>query len=293
MEALRETVLIARHDLRHSVRSTKAILLLLIYGSISVAAGALVVWGTARIQEEVQAQLAQVGVDASEIDLQADAEEAYREVMTVLVGDPEKAAYLTAIPIVVLFFFWGTRNFLPWLIVLMGYDQISGETQNRSIRYLLLRARRGALVAGKILSNLVLLLGLTVLANVFVFVFAALMIEGFDTASASRHLARFWLLTLPLGLAWIAFMSFLSALLKSPRVSLLFGLAMLVGSAVVGWIARISDTLSFMQWLVPWHYGGQLLSHRASDQLVGVAGFMAFAVLFSVLSYLTLRWRDV
>ncbi|MFW5878688.1 MAG: ABC transporter permease [Myxococcota bacterium] len=293
MEAAREALIIARHDLRHSIGSTRAILFLLIYALASVVAGAVMVWALSHIQAQIDAQIAALPIQQRPTDLAAEKAEAYRQILTMLVGDEDKAAYLTSIPIVVLFFFWGTRNFLPWLVVLMGYDQVNGEVHNRSIRYVLLRARRGSIVAGKMLSLFVLLMGLTIATNVLVLGLAAVIIEDFETISAVRHLARFWLLTMPIGLCWIAVTSFLSSLFKNPYVSLLVGLTVLVGTAVVGWTARIVDSLSFLQWVSPWHYGGYLLSHRPLEQLAGVAGFLGFAAVCTALSYLVLRWRDL
>ncbi len=292
MEAVRETLIIAGHELRHAVRTTRAILFLLIYALVSIVAGAIMVWAISEIHAQLGAQLG-VASGLGAMDLQDEKTKLYRELMTFLVGDEEQASYLTAIPMVVLFFFWGTRNFLPWLAVLMGYDQVSGELQNRSTRYLLLRARRGSMVLGKVLSLLALLIGLTVVTNVLVFTFAAVTLEGFELRVAALHLVRFWLLTLPIGLCWIALMSLISSSFRSPYISLLVGLTALVCSGVVGWMARIVEPLSALRWLVPWHYGGYLLSHRFSDQLFGVSGFLAFALLFTAASYLVLRRRDV
>ena len=293
MEALRETLLIAEHDVRHAVRTRRAILFLLIYALSSLVAGAILVWVVAEIHAQIEQQLSTLAPGVQADQLLGEAAAAYKELLNLLVGDEEKAKYLSGIPMVVLFFFWGTRTFLPWLIVLMGYDQINGEMQNRSARYVLLRARRGSFVIGKMLSLIVLLMALTIITNILVLFFAAIMIDGLDIGLAARHLIRFWVLTLPLGLCWIAMMSLLSSVFRSPYVALLMGLICLVGTAVIGWMARIIESLAMLRWLVPWHYGGYLVSHRAIDQLFGMMAFIAFAAFFTLLSYIALKYRDV
>ena len=58
--------------------------------------------------------------------------------------DPAMMEALSRVPVLVLVVFKMTLFFLPAYIVLMGFDQVSGEVGPRSIRYVTVRARRSS-----------------------------------------------------------------------------------------------------------------------------------------------------
>lgn len=293
MEALRETLIIAEHDLVHSVRSTKALVFLFIYALLSVMSGAGVVWTVAKLNDKVNEQIGPLAAQMPEAQFEEKKAEAYLEFVKLFVEDDSQAEYLTSIPLIILFFFWATRLFLPWLIALMSFDQINGTIHNRSIRYTLLRARRGTVLAGKLIANMVLVIGLTVITNLVLVLLAIFMIDDFDTGAAFWHLLRFWGLVMPLGLCFVAMMAWLSATFRYPYSSLIVGLALLLLTGVVNLVAPVWEEVEFLKWGVPWHYSGYLMSHLPGEQLFGVGGLLGFAAIFILLAYVTLRWRDV
>lgn len=291
MEAVRETLLVAGHDLKHSLRSTKALVFLLLYAVMTLLVGGGVVWATGRVMEEVDRLGLTRGMDPAE--LAEEKAKAYRQLVSQFVDDEEAVEHYASIPVVVLFFFWATRVFLPLLIGLMSYDQINGELHNRSIRYTLLRARRGALLAGKLTSNMTLILGLTVATNLLLLGFAVLRIPDFDLGGAVWHVVRFWLLTLPLAAAWLAVSSFLSTLFRSPYYSLLAMLGVLFLSLALWLLSLAWDAIEPAKWLFPWQYGGFLASPKPAEVLLGVGGFLGFACVFTLLSFVVFYRRDV
>lgn len=293
MEALRETLIVAEQEVRHSVRTTKALAFLLIYALLTLAAGGAVVWAVAKVETTIAEQIEQMTGDAVPVDFEKQKTEAYAEIVKRLVDDEAQAEYLVSIPILLLFFFWATRNFLPWLIVLMTYDQIAGELHHRSARYTLLRARRGTLLAGKILANMAILTLLTVTTNLVLVGFAVWKIPAFDLAAAIPVLFRFWLLVLPLALAHVSLMAMLSSLFRFPYFALLSGMAFLVVTGIFGWLTSAWETLAPLRWGIPWHYGSFLLSHDLSDQLLGAGAYLGFAALFGGCAWAILRRRDV
>jgi ABC-type transport system involved in multi-copper enzyme maturation permease subunit len=252
-----------------------------------------VVWTVAKVQTTIDQQLAQMPQGMVPKDVEAKKAEAYREIVRRLVNDDEQAEFLVSVPVIILFFFWATRVFLPWLIALMTYDQIAGELHHRSARYTLLRARRGALLAGKILANMVLLVGLTMVTNLILVGFSIWKIPDFDVGGAALFLLRFWLLILPLALAYVSIMAFLSSLFRFPYFALLAGLAFLMLTGVLSLLASAWEKLAPLRWALPWHYGSYLISHRLEDQLLGVGAFLGLALLFSLGAWGVLRRRDV
>ena len=63
------------------------------------------------------------------------------------------AKYLVDAPPVAYLLFQGTLTFLPMFVLVIGFDQIAGEVQHRTIRYSAGRAKRGSIVVGKALEK--------------------------------------------------------------------------------------------------------------------------------------------
>lgn len=295
MEPLRETLVIAEQDLAHALRTVKAVVFLAIYALLTIGAGLIVIWLLNQIEAQVSQATAGMAVGPDQMAAARDA--AYVGLMQWFVGDAETAKYLAEVPVIVLFFFWASWTWLPLLIAVMSFDQISGEVQNRSIRYVTLRARRGSLVAGKLLSNMVLLVALTVATNLIILGFAAWSVEDLPLGKAFFDLVHFWLLLLPYGFTWLALMSWISSSVRASFLALILGIAALLlikilaftFSAAGGYVSWLPQ----LKWIFPTSYQGLLLSHRATQQLLGAGALTAFGLLFSGLSWLTLARRDV
>jgi ABC-2 type transport system permease protein len=259
---------------------------------VSLLSGAIVIW----MSRSMAAQLVQMPEalpPGTEVQSPAAIQEAVTQgVLEMMIEDPQQAAFLGAIPLLVLFFFWANRTFLPWLAALIGFDSVGREIEAGTVRYYTLRTRRSSLVLGRYLSNAALIVLLTALTHLLIFGFGAVFIEGFARMSAAGHLTRLWLLVVPVALAWLAFMLCLSTLLR-PYQALLVGVAAILGTAMAGWITRFSETLAPLRWVLPGEYGGLLLSHRMSDQLVGAGVFLGVAMVFVSLAVATLERRDV
>src|SRR5262249_42945334 len=67
-------------------------------------------------------------------------------------NNEEIAGYLVNSPPLVYVLFKGTLTFLPLVVLLVGFDQIVGEVQHRTLRYSAGRAFRPSIVAGKALG---------------------------------------------------------------------------------------------------------------------------------------------
>ena len=293
MEALRETFVIAGQDLKSALRSVKGIVLLALYALASLASGAVVVTIQAKIAKMVDSQMGQMASQMSADQVAQAKHKAYLDLVTRFVGDEKQAAYLISIPVIVFFFFWVSRTFLPLLIALMSYDQIDGEIQTRGLRFVLLRSRRGSVVVGKLMSNMALFLGITVLTNVALLVFATLRVPDFSLAESFPPLLRFWLLTLPLGLCFVALMSWFSSMFRSPYLALIIGLLAMFVAGILGWVAGHVDAIHWLKWAIPFTYNDFLTSHTVGRQLIGAGAYLGFALLFTLLSYVTLRRKDL
>lgn len=277
---LREACLIAAHDLRRALRSRRVHWLFAIYGLVSLFA----VWGGLRLAGRLEGFVAEAAETAEGMT--------YESLYMLFGADPDHALYLAGIPAAVLLVFGVTRALLPWLAVLIGFDRIATDVQTGAARFLVLRARRASLVLGRFLSGLALLVGFTVAIHLVVLVAGALWIDEFGGGRGPFHLVRYWLLVLPVGLAWLGLVCLLSSVLRPP-LALFAGLGVLLGTIVLGGLVHAFDSLSVLGWALPGRYADHLHSHLAPLQLLGVVGLGAFAAIFLALACWTFERRDL
>lgn len=287
MNPLRETLLVFAHEMRRSLRSAKTLVLLILYALATAAFGLLFVAGTRSLQE----QLNQVS-GGQQLPPEALMEMKMGGLSLFFGKDETQLAYLASIPLVVVVFAKVTLFFLPLLTALVGFDQVSSELQTRSIRYLSLRVRRGALLAGKVLAQLALLVGLTLIINLGVFAYAALSIEGFPVGAGLLALARFWALTLVAALAYVGLATLCSTLFRTPIFALLTALSILFGLWVLALLTNF-ESLAFLRYALPSHYEAGFFRPDLLGVLGSVGAFAGFAAAFLGLAWLTLRARDL
>jgi ABC-2 type transport system permease protein len=287
MNAVNETWVVFEHEMLRSVRSAKTLVLLILYSLATGVSGLIFVAATRKIQEQFLA-----ATQGKEMPPEALMELKMGGLATVLGKDEALLRYLAQIPLVVVFFAWFAFFFVPLLSALMGFDQVSGELQSRSVRFVSLRARRGSLLAGKVLAQLALLLGLTAIINLGVFVYASLAVSGFPVGQGLLTMARFWLLTLVYASAYIGLVTLCSSLFRTPLFSLLTTLSVLLGFWMLGLLSHFAH-LHFLAYVVPSHYQEGLFSPHPVTVLGSAGVYLAFAAVFLCLAGLTIRARDL
>ncbi|HTE17666.1 MAG TPA: ABC transporter permease subunit, partial [Armatimonadota bacterium] len=159
-------------ETRRAVRSGRVVVLLGLYSMFSILVLLIVGAIANAIRDQVTARLAETG--NGEAAATAISAEMKKSFLGALAGnDAAMLEALSQVPLVVLVVFKVTLFFLPAYIALMGFDQISGEVGPRSIRYLTVRARRSSLLMGKFLVQATLLVGLVLIIDLGIFIYAA------------------------------------------------------------------------------------------------------------------------
>ncbi len=295
MNGLNETVVIWAAECRRTVRSARVVALLGLYSMFSLLV-LLVVGGITRaLREQMDEQLAQAGADAA-AGTQV-AEEMRKGFLGFLVGgDPAMMEALAQVPLVVLVVFKVTLFFLPLYVALMGFDQVSGEVGPRAIRYLTVRARRSSLLLGKFLSQATVLLGLVLIIDLAIFLYAAFTTPDFALASFALNLLKFWLAAMVFSLAYLALTTFCSTLFRAPALSLLFNIFMLFGFwlvNLVGGLATEKSPVGYVRYLSPSHYANNLLHPGLAEFATSSVAYAVFALLFLGGALIVLRERDL
>jgi ABC-type transport system involved in multi-copper enzyme maturation permease subunit len=287
MNALKESWAVFAHELRRSLRSAKTLALLILYSLAALLGGLVFVLLT----RQVQAGLSSLS-GGQELPPEALAQMRLGALAAFFGKDEALLQALADVPMIILFFFKVGLFFLPLLVVLMGFDQISGELQSRSLRFVTLRASRGALLAGKIGAQVAVLAGLTAIINLMLLVFAAATTEGFALGAGTLSVVKFWLVEVIFGLAYIGLTAMCSALFRTPIFSLLTALCLLF----VFWLFAVVssfDSLAFLSHLAPSHYKDGLVSPDLLTALGSVGAYIGFAALFVGVAWFSLRSRDV
>jgi ABC-type transport system involved in multi-copper enzyme maturation permease subunit len=286
-----EIRLLATRELRRSVRSAKGIAIgaLTLIGAIVTSLISVWIEGTDR-------QGANIDSTQAYIELK-------RQLLVKATGDVAFATYLASIPTSLLFFLKVTVWLSPLLVALLGFDAVSGELQDRSVRFWTIRSRRWSYLTGKTL-------GLWVLVGLVMLVLNGLagtvaLARGYVTP---RDLVgwglRFWWVAFVIAGAWAATATVISSCFRSPILALLttfgtFFVSWIVGTG--GFISRlrfVSDTgiarqMAWYEYFYPNAYDTLLLSPEITRVLTALAILMAFVGVIVAAGSLLFEWRDI
>ena len=273
MALLAEIWEFTRVDLARLLRSGKGLVLLLLYGLVETAGGVVF----AMLARSEAGQVLNSGV------LQSFAAGA----------DSDLAARLHQIPVPILFAYWFTLLVMPVLVLLMGFDQISGELSTRSVRYLAFRSRRVSFTLGKALAQVLALFGLSLCANVVVLLFTLFGGTVIPLGTAVFWLVVLWLLSVVYGLAYVALVAFVSSLSRVPFLSLVAGAVALVAMGITELLGRWYDAFHVVAYALPGTYSSGLVSPHPSTALGAIGALLAFTAVLLSAAVAVVRTRDL
>lgn len=301
VEGISEIGAIWQGELRRAIRSPRTLVLVLLYFVFSAMTLIGVSFMVSAASDAASASLVSQG--ASEEQLGAAAEQGKVKILGWLFDDdPGLAEALALLPILIPLFFKISLYFIPLYAALMGFDQLSGEIEHRSIRYLAVRARRSSILLGKFAAQATVLLGLILLTDTLAFAVAKLQSPELAFTTLLPSLLKFWVAATVFSLAYVALTSVCSSLFSMPAVSLIFNLLALFGfwllELVGGYFTLSSEAealhpAAYLKWISPVTYSDALLHPTLQTFGTGVAAFLAFTAAFLGLGYANLRRRDV
>jgi hypothetical protein len=202
----------------------------------------------------------------------------------LLTGRP---ALLSAIFVVLLF---GT----PLLIPFGSFNQTSGDIGNRGLRYLLLRTERVNIYYGRLISSMILAIGVQILVIALIALYLGLKVhvyDGIDIFTWSlQGLFALCVLTLP----YVALCAWLSASTDSPMTSLVIANAV-IGGVLLGafLVARQWEIGSYLAYLLPWGVQKLLLKPENSTVLLAAAACLGYTAVFAWLGQRKFGTRDL
>ena len=258
---LRDILLIAGFDLRSSLRSRKAIVILTLYLALSVGAALIFLQALSGIEGAAADTL---GVASTErpgaMTEQLMGSEGFLDMVSAMIRDRSLAEDLVRLPPMALLYGWMSLLFVPVLIALTSADAISEELASGSVRFALLRTDRLGWALGKLAGQAALLATGILLGAAGVYLVGLLRLVGFQPGRSAIWLlllsGRSWIY----GLAWLGLSTGLSQLSRSASRARALALFALFGTSLLGsQLLRLRVTAPLLAETI-----GQLLpqSHR-------------------------------
>lgn len=189
---LRSIALVARFELLDSIRSKKALALLILYLTASLAGTALFIRTVEAIEAALAdtlavARTAQAGTMTSAL-FRSDQ---FRKILAGMVGDARLADDLANTPPLALFYGAFALALVPLLVVLSASDTIALEVSTGAVRYSLVRCDKLSFSLGKFFGQV----GLMVI-GVFVGALGCYVLGAFSLASFDAGGTAYWMLAL-------------------------------------------------------------------------------------------------
>lgn len=231
---LRDALVVALFDLRSSLRSRKALLLLVLYLAGSMAATGVFV----SILQQVERQAATaLHVAATEhpgiLTSRVMESPEVHSMIQGLVGDAELADELLQTPPLALFYGWIALSFVPILVTLTSSDAIAGEVDSGAARFALTRTSRGSWASGKLLGQTALMVAGLALGGAGSWVVGWASFTGFQGAATALWMLRLGSRACVSGFAYLGLVMGISLLTRSANRARAFALLALVAVGVL------------------------------------------------------------
>ncbi len=294
MSRLRTVGLVAGFDLYESLRSRKALALILIYVVIAIG-------GTALFSSLVNRLFAQIGeqLGPEMVDKLLESEEVVKLVTRLTGGDEVLARELLRIPPLALFYEWLITTFMPLIVVLSSADAISNEISTGSARFSLFRVDRAGWAYGKLVGQTLLMIVGILIGAVACWGMGMAQLDRIDATNSFYWLMRMSLRGAFYGFAYLGIALCASQLVRSNGAARGIALLLAFGASFVGGILAIPalvekspDLVNFAHKLFPNGHASSLFRPELSDRLVGMVALLAIGFAWFSLGYWRLSRRD-
>jgi ABC-type transport system involved in multi-copper enzyme maturation permease subunit len=279
----REVGIVAQREVVRNLRSTKGIAMFALFFLGGLVFSMLVSWIMGAV---IAAAAKRAGMATIPDDLQRNAWEAFLTEWY----DEGIAKHLSPAPAVLWALFVGTLIFLPLLVLVVGFDQLSGEIQHRTIRYTVGRAHRASIVVGKALGTwaVVSIMMLVLHLTVWVIVLAR---GQYSIGPVLSWGGRFWLFSSICAAAYVGYTAVVSSFFRTPIVALFAG----TGGGALLWIAyhACKRWAPPAIWAFPNAYESLLVLPGAGQVAGGCALFVLWGAACVLLATFVMVKRDV
>ena len=232
----RSAMTVAGHELIDSIKSRRAIILLVLYFAGSIAGTLIFIKVLHGVEDQV---VKAMGLDpaknAGGVTATLWESSAFREIIVHLTGNREVAEELLRIPPLALFYGWLSFSFAPLLVILTAAPRIAEEVWSGSVRFVLFRTSRGAWCLGKFVGQACQLFLALLLSAVGAWIVGFLRTDHFAAIPSAFYMLSFALKAWVFALAFLGLATGISQFFSSPNTaSAISFIALIVLSILAG-----------------------------------------------------------
>jgi ABC-type transport system involved in multi-copper enzyme maturation permease subunit len=212
--------------------------------------------------------------------------------------------YLSDAPLFFVALFKSLWWLIPFLTLMIGFEQVCSDLQHRTIRYDVVRARRWSIVTGKALAVWIVVSTLVLALDVFVWIVT--MVRGDATLAVTASWGgRLWLLNVVYIGAWAGLTILVSSVTRRPILSLFIGLVVFSGLALgdlstwaLSKAAAVDPTwwaskLAPARYAFPGFYQQWVVTPKAPEMIGGIVILLAFGAASTAAACWVLNRSDV
>lgn len=178
----------------------------------------------------------------------------------------------------------------PAFAMLSGNDQLAGDAGRQTFRFLLTRCTRSEIFTGRFLSHY-LLMSLSTLLIAAMATVISLHNDQHSTADVLQYAGQVSLLILIYILPFAAYMSVISAMMSSALSALLMSVTVYIAFIFLGNYLQYKSGTNIQ--LLPGGLKEYLFDLNEHDLYAGMAGLLAFTVIYLCLGWLIFRRRNI
>lgn len=288
---LKDTLIVTRFDYRNLVRSAPGVIFLVVYLFVVVQLGAISI-DLIPFKADKPSPMCQLPAGSAPTEVKDKIQRALPPFSNV---SPETWRFLECErPVVMSVFFLIALLVVPFLVLLLSFNQVAGYLHRKSIRYILPKTGRAELYLGLFLSNLKFF---SVVSGAVTFaVTLGWLIVGRNLAFgtvllfSARIFAALWLSAVPL----IAFMSMMAAAVGRPSGTFFLGVGFYLAVDIIGFFAaRQTEYAKVLFYVIPLEVK-YWFAYPSLGRFLGAAVLMlCYTAAYLAIGWLFLRRRNV
>jgi ABC-type transport system involved in multi-copper enzyme maturation permease subunit len=298
---LRDLGIHAVHEYRDSLRSKRAIVVLLIYlgGSILLCNGFVSV-----LKELEDTVLNSLGVAKTEsagtVTQTLWKTDFFQRILNRMVKDPYLADHLVNVEPLAVYFFWMTSVFAPIILMMISPTRVSEELATGSARFVLFRSSHATWILGKVAGQLFLLYPALLCCAAGAWLVGWFRLSHFDGAGTAAQLLQYSLLLAAYLTPFLFAATGVSQLTRSVNLATCYGFVFIIASAALHGMSihyRNKETWTafwqFIAWILPQGYRKDLLYPDPSHLVPAILILFCLGVAYLLPGYRLLTRRDV
>lgn len=297
---LHDVLTVAGQELGESMRTKRAILLMVLFCGITVFATFLFTKLLISLEKEV---LSVMGLDEGAAGSASNVLWKNKHFQHMLVemmdGDTQAARMLLQFSPMGLFYGWIMLSMAPWLVALTSSARITEEVWSGAARFVLVRTTRLAWVLGKFIGQALLLLVALLLTVAAGWITAWFRLEVFDMRQALGDMLLFAPRVWVYGLAFLGLVSGISMFCRTPGIANALGI---VGFLVVTALYYLAKTfagdgwrsiLDAVQLVLPHHHFFDLMYPDWGHTVPALTFLLALGLGYLLIGYSHLARKDL